>query len=244
MLFVFKGCAVFDLAQVFVDTGLVLPAESSGPPSCYSSTSIISDPYPRLVFCGTIKQVQNEEVVTDSVESSSVPHDQTHLDMDNCSSSHAPWTKWTNGEAGTVNGTQVESGSIPGGSVLSNSVLSSVPAVESLLNSTSGSMENGGSSVFRPDCWYRIPSPEEVVATIDSAQALSVGRVQELRQCLQFFATKRLKKGMILSVLESRKKRDTFARQFIVSLPREVVGKYPWMYVREQTVLACLGLRL
>lgn len=241
MLFLLKGHCAFDLAQAFVDTGLVLPAENSGPPSCYSSTSIISDPYPRLVFCGTIKQVHAE--VTNSIESPSVPLDQTQLNTDNCSSSHAVWTNWSSVEAGIVNGAQGESGRVSDGALLSNNVLPSVPPVESSLNSTSGSLENGCLG-FHPNNWYHIPSPDEIATTIDSTQAWSASRVQELRQCLQFFATKRLKKGMILSVLESRKQRDPFARQFIVSLPRNVINKYPWMYVREQTVLACLGLRV
>lgn len=243
MVFLLKGCSAFDLAQTFVDTGLVLPAESSIPLSCYSSTSTVSDPYPHLVFCGPIKQLHSE--VANSVESSSVPHDQTQLNTDNGSSSHPLWTNWSSAEAATVNGAQGESSdSVSRGAVSSSTAPPSVPPVESSLNSTtSGSVENG-SLVFHPNKWYQIPSPDEVATTIDSAQALSVSRVQELRQCLQFFATKRLKKGMILSVLESRKKRDPCARQFIVSLPRDVIGKYPWMYVREQTVLACLGLRL
>lgn len=77
---------------------------------------------------------------------------------------------------------------------------------------------------------------------IDPVEAMSQGRLREVHQCLQFFIAKRVKKETILSIVASRKKHDELAKQFVRSLPRDVVCKYPWLYVKEQTVLACLGL--
>lgn len=100
----------------------------------------------------------------------------------------------------------------------------------------------GSSLTFYATGWYQIPSPSEAVTMIDPVEAMSQGRLREVHQCLQFFIAKRVKKETILSIVASRKKHDELAKQFVRSLPRDVVCKYPWLYVKEQTVLACLGL--
>ena len=92
---------------------------------------------------------------------------------------------------------------------------------------------------------YRMSSlNEEVTSSYGAVDYVSSDGTCQKFRCLQYYMRRRVSRELLLTILASRKKGDSDAQQFINQLPKEVTGKYPWLFVRQHSVLACLGLRL